>query len=98
MRIELVIPYRNGIQIVGDILRVTNDFGLQGVNITLLLRKANLSYNRLSKLASQLMSAGLLEERTEEGKRLYLITEKGKEYLRTYDQFESLASSFGLEL
>jgi predicted transcriptional regulator len=98
VRIELVIPYRNGIQIVGDILRVTNDFGLQGVNITLLLRKANLSYNRLSKLASQLMSAGLLEERTEEGKRLYLITEKGKEYLRTYDQFESLASSFGLEL
>ncbi|MEM3098697.1 MAG: winged helix-turn-helix domain-containing protein [Nitrososphaerales archaeon] len=98
MRLELVISYRNGIQIVGDVLRITNEFGLQGVNITLLLRKANLSYNRLSKLSQQLMSAGLLEEKMEEGKRLYLITEKGREYLKTYEQFESLATSFGLEL
>jgi predicted transcriptional regulator len=85
-------------QIVGDVLRVTNDFGIEGVNITLLLRKANLSYNRLAKISKQLMSAGLLEEKAEEGKRVYLITDKGKEYLRTYEQFESLASSFGLEL
>lgn len=92
------MPYRNGVQIVGDVLRVTNDFGMEGVNITLLLRKANLSYNRLSKIAKQLMSAGLLEEKIEEGKRMYLITEKGKEYLKTYQQFESLASSFGLDL
>lgn len=94
----MVIPYRNGMQIVGDVLRVTNDFGIEGVNITLLLRKANLSYNRLAKISKQLMSAGLLEEKAEEGKRVYLITDKGKEYLRTYEQFESLASSFGLEL
>ncbi|MFQ5940236.1 MAG: DUF4364 family protein [Nitrososphaerales archaeon] len=94
----MVIGYRNGTQIVGDVLRVTNDFGLEGVNITLLLRKANLSYSRLSRIAKQLMSAGLLEEKVEEGKRLYHITEKGKEYLKTYDQFESLATSFGLEL
>ncbi|MFQ5969701.1 MAG: winged helix-turn-helix domain-containing protein [Nitrososphaerales archaeon] len=94
----MVIPYRNGIKIVGDVLNITSDFGVEGVNITLLLRKANLSYNRLVKLARQLTIAGLLEERLEEGKRVYMITEKGKEYLKTYAQFESLASSFGLEL
>ncbi len=98
MGFELVIPYRNGLQIVGDVLRVTNDFGIEGINITLLLRKANLSYNRLSRIATRLLSAGLLEEKIEVGKRLYLITDKGKEYLKTYDQFESLASSFGLDL
>jgi len=92
------MPYRNGVKIVGDVLNITNDFGLEGVNITLLLRKANLSYNRLAKLARQLTTAGLLEERLEEGKRVYMITERGKEYLKTYAQFESLASSFGLEL
>ena len=94
----MVMPYRNGIQIVGDVLRITNDFGIEGVNVTLLLRKANLSYKRLSKLSTELMSAGLLEEKSGEGKRLYLITDKGKEYLKTYEQFESMASSFGLEL
>lgn len=94
----MVMPYRNGVKIVGDVLSITSDFGTQGVNITLLLRKANLSYNRLAKLAKELTSAGLLEERTEEGKRVYLITERGREYLKTYQQFESLATSFGLEL
>ena len=92
------MPYRNGVKIVGDVLSITNDFGVEGVNITLLLRKANLSYNRLAKLARQLTTAGLLEEKLEEGKRVYLITERGKEYLKTYQEFESLASSFGLEL
>jgi len=92
------MPYRNGIQIVGDVLRITNDFGTDGVNITLLLRKANLSYNRFARIARQLATAGLLEEKLEEGKRMYLITERGKEYLKTYQGFESLASSFGLEL
>lgn len=92
------MPYRNGVRIVGDILSITSDFGSDGVNITLLLRKANLSYNRLVKLSKQLTTAGLLEERMAEGKRVYLITARGKEYLRTYQDFESLASSFGLEL
>ncbi len=92
------MSYRNGVKIVGDVLRITSDFGTAGVNVTLLLRKANLSYNRLLKLATQLTSAGLLEERLEEGKRVYLITERGREYLKTYHEFESLASSFGLEL
>lgn len=94
----MVIPYRNGVKIVGDVLSITNDFGVQGINITLLLRKANLSYNRSVKLARHLISAGLLEEKIEEGKHLYMITEKGKAFLKTYEQFESLASSFGLEL
>lgn len=94
----MVLLYRNSIRIVGDVLRVVDDFGSQGINITQLLRKANLSYNRLSKLSSQLVRAGLIEEKSEEGKHLYLITEKGRQYLRTYQQFEELTSSFGLEL
>ena len=94
----MVMPYRNGTRIVGDVLRITSDFGSGGINITLLLRKANLSYNRLLRIATQLTSAGLLEEKLEEGKRVYLITGRGKEYLRTYQEFETLASSFGLEL
>lgn len=94
----MVLSYRNGVQIVGDVLRIASDFGVEGINITLLLRKANLSYNRLVKISTQLTTAGLLEERMEEGKRFYLITERGKEYLRTYQEFETLASSFGLDL
>lgn len=94
----MVLSYRNGVRIVGDVLRVVDDFGSQGINITQLLRKANISYNRLSKLSKQLVTAGLLEEKNEEGKHLYLITDKGRKYLSMYQQFEELTNSFGLEL
>ncbi|GIU71147.1 MAG: hypothetical protein KatS3mg003_0626 [Candidatus Nitrosocaldaceae archaeon] len=90
--------YRNGVRIVGDVLRIVNDFGSQGINITQLLRKANLSYNRLSKLSRQLVTAGLIEEKNEDGKHVYLITEKGREYLSMYQRFEEMTNSFGLEL
>ncbi len=94
----MVISYRNGVRIVGDVLRVVDDFGSQGINITQLLRKANISYNRLSKLSKQLVTAGLIEEKNEGGKHLYLITDKGRKYLSMYQQFEEFTSSFGLEL
>lgn len=94
----MVLSYRNGVRIVGDVLRVVDDFGSQGINITQLLRKANISYNRLSRLSKQLVTAGLIEEKNEEGKHLYLITDKGRKYLSMYQQFEELTTSFGLEL
>ncbi len=94
----MVISYRNGFRIVSDILSAANDFGSQGINITQLLRKANLSYNRLVELSRRLISSGLLEEKNIDGKRLYIITDKGKEYLTMYQRFEEFTSSFGLEL
>ncbi len=94
----MVISYRNGFRIIGDILSIANDFGTQGVNVTQLLRKANLSYNRLVELSRSLISSGLLEERNIDGKHLYIITDKGREYLATYQRFKEFTNSFGLEL
>jgi predicted transcriptional regulator len=94
----MVISYRNGFRIIGDILSIANDFGTEGVNITQLLRKANLSYNRLVDLSRSLISSGLLEEKNIDGKRLYIITDKGREYLAIYQRFKEFTNSFGLEL
>lgn len=92
------LSYRNGIRIIGDILFIINDFGSEGINITQLLRKANMSYNRLSQLSRQLITAGLIEEKNEDGKHLYLITQRGREYLDKYQRFKEITNSFGLEL
>jgi predicted transcriptional regulator len=43
--------YRNSVKIVGDVLRIADESGLSGVNLTSLLRKANLSYGRLASVA-----------------------------------------------
>ena len=54
--------YRNSVKIVRDVLRIADKFGVSGVNLPLLPRKANLSYGRLSSTASKLMQTGLIDE------------------------------------
>jgi predicted transcriptional regulator len=94
----MVISYRNSVKIVGDVLRIASDSGTGGINLTSLLRKANLSYDRLVKVSTTLMQAGLINEQTLEGQRIYVITSKGREYLQRYQQFAEMADSFGLKL
>jgi predicted transcriptional regulator len=90
--------YRNSVKIVGDVLRIADESGLSGVNLTSLLRKANLSYGRLASVAVKLMDAGLIDEQLQEGQRIYIITSRGREYLNRYLQFAEVADSFGLKL
>jgi predicted transcriptional regulator len=90
--------YRNSVKIVGDVLRIADESGMSGINLTSLLRRANLSYGRLSTVASKLMQAGLIDEQVQEGQRIYVITSRGKDYLNRYEQFASMAQSFGLKL
>ncbi len=90
--------YRNSVKIVGDVLRITDESGTGGVNLTSLLRKANLSYGRLASVAGKLVQAGLMSEQAQDGQRIYVITPQGREYLRKYQQFAEVADSFGLGL
>jgi predicted transcriptional regulator len=91
-------PYRNSVKIVGDVLRITDESGMAGVNLTSLLRRANLSYGRLAAVTGKLVQGGLMSEQVLEGQRIYVITQQGKEYLRRYQQFAEVANSFGLGL
>lgn len=90
--------YRNSVKIVGDVLQIADESGLSGVNLTSLLRRANLSYGRLATVASRLLQAGLIDEQLQEGQRIYVITSRGREYLHKYQQFSEIADSFGLKL
>jgi predicted transcriptional regulator len=95
----MVSSYRNSVKIVGDVLRITDESGMAGVNLTALLRKANLSYGRLAVVADKLMQGGLIKEQAlDNGQRIYIITQQGKDYLRRYQQFAEVANSFGLNL
>lgn len=93
-----MVAYRTSMQIVCDLLTVTDQSGQSGINVTALLTKANLSHTRLSKFIENLTGAGLINRIEFDGKNTFVITPKGKQYLQTYTQFQSLADSFGLEL
>ncbi len=85
-------------QIVSDLLTVTEQSGQSGINVTSLLTKANLSHSRLGKFLDNLTGAGLINKLEYDGKHAFVITPKGKQYLDSYKNFQSLADSFGLDL
>ncbi len=90
--------YRTSMQIVADLLTVTEQSGLEGIKTTSLLTKANLSHSRLSKFLENLTGAGLINRIEFDGKNTFVITGKGRQYLDSYVKFASIAESFGLEL
>lgn len=90
--------YRTSMQIVADLLTVTEQSGQEGIKTTSLLTKANLSHSRLSKFLENLTGSGLVTRIEFDGKNTFVITEKGKQYLESYVKFSNIAESFGLEL
>ena len=85
-------------QIARDLLDVTEESVMTGIHVTSLLTKASLSHSRLSKFIDNLTGAGLINKIEYDGKNTFVITTKGKQYLETYEKFQSLADSFGLDL
>ena len=93
-----MVAYRTSMQIVSDLLTVTEQSGVSGINVTSLLTKANLSHSRLSKFVENLTGAGLINKIDFDGKNTFVITTKGKQYLESYRRFQDLAESFGLDM
>jgi predicted transcriptional regulator len=92
--------YRTQVKIIADVLSTARDMNTegQGVGVTALLRRGNLSYTRMSKLLSELVGSGLLLELNGEKLSKYMISEKGIQFLSAYSSFEDFAQSFGLRL
>ena len=85
-------------QIVADLLVATEQSGQEGIKTTSLLTKANLSHSRLEKFVGNLTGAGLVNKIEYDGKNVFVITPKGKQYLDQYRKFADVAESFGLEM
>jgi len=92
--------YRSQVKIVVDVLTSANapDADAEGVGITHLLRRANLSYTRLLGILSKLVDHGLLNETNLGRTQKYRISDKGLKFLRAYGEFEEFTESFGLRV
>ncbi|MEM2855755.1 MAG: DUF4364 family protein [Candidatus Nitrosocaldaceae archaeon] len=90
------MAYRTNVRIVADILNVA--YSAEGTNVTNIIRKANISYNRLKQILDILITKGLIELENVEGNNRYIISEKGKKFLDVYTDFYDMAEAFGLKL
>jgi predicted transcriptional regulator len=92
--------YRTHMKIIGDILSTTRD-DLQdedGATVTYLIRKANVSHSRISRILGTLVSQGLLEKVDSKGSNKYKISQNGREFLQAYHTFSGFAINFGLTI
>ena len=95
-----MVEYRTHIKIIGDILSTTRD-ELQdddGASVTYLIRKANISHVRISRILKNLVSQGLLEQVNSDGACKYKISSSGREFLQAYQTFSRFADNFGLTI
>ncbi len=92
--------YRTHMKIIGDILTTTRDNlpDEHGASITYLIRRANISHGRISKILGTLVSQGLLEQTNSGGACKYRISNVGREFLQAYNTFNKFADSFGLTI
>jgi len=93
-----VSAYRTHMKIIGDILSTTRDENesIDGASVTYLIRKANVSHVRISKILINLVSQGLLEQVDSKGAFRYTISPSGREFLVAYQTFSKFAENFGL--
>ena len=88
--------YRSEMGIMGDILDVTADGGRDGVIISAISRKANLSHYSVLDKCEKLVEAGLVESVKNDRNRLFSITEKGLLFFREFKRFQELVESMNL--
>ncbi len=92
--------HRTRMRIIGDILYTAcNDLeGEDGATVTYLIRKANVSHSRISRILKTLVLQGLLEQVGQQGSSRYRISPSGREFLQAYYTFSRFADSFGLRI
>ena len=92
--------YRTHLKIIGDILVTTRDDAQDenGATVTYLIRKANISHVRISRILRILVSQGLLEQTNSQGTLKYRISDSGREFLQAYHSFSIFAENFGLTI
>ena len=87
-------------EIIGDILvsaqKQTSE--QDGASIMQLIRHVNISHGRLSKILSNLVSQGLLEQISSDRAYKYRISGTGKNFLVEYKKFYKFTNDFGLNI
>jgi len=88
--------YRSTLSITGEILEVCLDAGLEGILVSEISRKANLSYNAVIENCTKLIDAGLV--RSFRNKRYYVfsITEKGIKFFKEFERFKDMIKELNI--
>jgi predicted transcriptional regulator len=86
---------RGKLEIINDMLRSIQNKGGK-IKPTHLLYKSNLSHSKMKEYLEELMGKGMVEETEEKGKKMFIITDKGHDFLLEFGRIKEFSDSFGL--
>ena len=86
---------RDRLEIIHDILKTIQEKGAN-VKPTHILYKSNLSHQMLTEYMTELINGKFIEEKIKDGKKQYILTPKGYNYLKDYDTIKGFLDSYGL--
>ncbi len=91
--------YRSKMRILADMMRAIQSEGEEGAGPTKILYAANLSHDRLTQYLEELVEKDLIREAEPmSDNRIYLLTEKGREFLKEFVRMERFSEAFGIEI
>lgn len=76
-----MVNYRGRLDIIADILQVVSG----NAKKTQIMYQANLSYRVLQKYLAEITGASMIS--FEDGKRCYILTDKGRAFLDAYEEY-----------
>ena len=86
---------RGKLEIINDMLRSIINKGGK-IKPTHLLYKSNLSHSKMKEYITELMAKEMIDEIEEKGKKMFVITDKGREFLQEFERIREFSESFGL--
>jgi len=89
--------YRTSMGILSEIMQILMDAGMDGVMVSELSRKSNLSYNATVENCQKLIGASLIESSRKGRNYIFVITPKGIEFFREFKRFQEFTSEMNLK-
>ena len=88
--------YRTSMGIMAEIMQIVMDMGAQGVLVSELSRKSNLSYKATVENCQKLIGASLIEEIRKGRNYIFVITPQGVNFFRELKRFQEMTCEMNL--
>jgi predicted transcriptional regulator len=88
--------YRSSLGISGDILQVCMNAGIEGILLSKISQRANLSHTATIENSRKLINAGMIKPVKGKRNYIFIITEKGIKFFQEFQKFQDVVKEINI--